>query len=141
MWNYTTPAGEELNAEPVFNAAQNEIALVGIDLLFVRLDAATGELKWKADTLGRAGFTDIAAYGNGYLVHVDMSGYRENEKGLGRKKPTPDQLYYWGESEKDGWSIDFPIGADLLVDGKVIYAVRHIRGEVRLRVMHPPAVR
>ena len=101
MWEYSTPAGEELTSEPAFNAAKNEIALVGFDLFFARLDATTGKLKWTANSNGAAVFADVVPYGNGYFVLVDMSGDRENEKGLHLKHPTLDQLDYWGEPKKD----------------------------------------
>jgi len=141
LWKYSTPLGELLTSEPGFNPEQNEIAVVGFDLLFVRLDANTGKAKWKADMNGRATLARVAAYGKGYLVVADMGGYRENEKADGVKQLSPDGLEYWGESERDSWFIDFPIGAELVVDGKKIYALRHVRGEVRLRRLFPPTVR
>ncbi len=138
-WKFSGGIG--LTSEPAFNLDQNEIAVIGYDLLFVRLDANSGKTKWKAPTVGRAVFSAIAPYGKGYLVVADMSGYRENEKGLGLKEPTLDRLEYWGESEKDFWSIAFPIGAELVVNGKKIYALRNVRGVIRLRKLYPPGTR
>jgi outer membrane protein assembly factor BamB len=67
-WRKYATAGETLTSEPAFNSALNEIAVVGNDLLFVRLDATTGKVKWRPTTNGRTGFSSVAAYGKGYLV-------------------------------------------------------------------------
>src|SRR5580765_6385044 len=69
IWRFgTSSANETLTAEPAFNANRNEIAVVGYDLLFVRLDANTGKVKWKADTVGRGTFASVTAYESGFLV-------------------------------------------------------------------------
>ncbi|MGA3159808.1 MAG: PQQ-binding-like beta-propeller repeat protein [Terracidiphilus sp.] len=139
LWKYETD-GETLTSEPAYNTETNEIGVVGYDLLFVRLDATTGEEKWRAKTVGGATFINVAAYGHGFLVVVDMTAYREKDKEF--KDPhikgmEPDRLEYWGQTEDDEWIADFPIGAQLLVNGKHIYAVRRIRSELRLRELQP----
>ncbi|HEY1210536.1 MAG TPA: PQQ-binding-like beta-propeller repeat protein [Terracidiphilus sp.] len=139
LWKYVTD-GETLTSEPAYNAETNEIGVVGYDLLFVRLDAATGEEKWRAKTVGGATFINVAAYGRGFLVVVDMTAYREKSKEFKDphiKGTNPDRLEYWGQTEDDEWIADFPIGAQLLVNGMHIYAVRRTRGEVRLRELRP----
>jgi hypothetical protein len=135
LWKY---ANAELTSEPVFNAGLNEVAVVGYDLLFVRLDAATGKVKWKADSNGGALFAEVRAYGKGYLVVVNMTAYREKDKDLGLRPSTPDGLDYWGESEEDFWTIAFPTNAELVVDGKRVFALRRRASQVRLQELHIP---
>lgn len=130
LWKFEK---ETLASEPAFNSAQNEIALVMHDLQGVRLDATTGRVKWQASSVGRALFTSVSAYEQGFLVLIDMGGYRKN----GNPK-TPDRLEYWGESERSSWSIDFPVAAELVVNGRKIYALERAPGELRLLELHPP---
>jgi outer membrane protein assembly factor BamB len=134
LWKYATAAGETLTSEPAFNSAQNEIAVVGNDLLFVRLDARTGKLKWKAEAEGRGRFSRIVAYQNGYLVVVDMFGYRENSPADNQ----PDRLEYWKDPEEQSWTTDFPVGAELVVDGSRIYSLSRGKDKVRLRELKIP---
>jgi outer membrane protein assembly factor BamB len=141
IWKFQTDnEGELLTSEPAYNAETNEIGIVGSDILFVRLDATTGEEKWRATTVGAAEFIHVAAYGKGFLIVVDMSGYREkyNVSGTQRRKGSePDKLEYYGETEDDFWSAEFPIGAQLLVNGQHIYAVRRTRNALHLRELQP----
>jgi hypothetical protein len=139
LWKYVTD-GETLTSEPAYNAETNEIGIVGYDLLFVRLDAATGEEKWRAKTVGSATFISVAAYGRGFLVVVDMIAYRQKAKEFKDphiKGSDPDRLEYWGQTEDDAWTADFPIGARLLVNGKHIYSVLRTRDVMRLRELQP----
>ena len=128
LWKYEKGT---LAAEPAFSAARNEIAVVMYDLVFVRLDATTGQVKWTAPSTGRGAFRAVSSYENGFLIVVDMSGYRNS---LSPK--LPDRLEYWGDSDKDSWGIDFPQNAELLVDGETIYALSRGRGELRLKELH-----
>ncbi len=136
LWKYVTD-GETLTSEPSYNAETNEIGIVGYDLLFVRLDAKTGEEKWRATTVGGATFVNVAAYGRGFLVLVDMTEYREKSKMEHSKYQSPDRLEYYGETEDDEWIADFPIGAQLLVNGQHIYAVRRTRDAMHIRELLP----
>lgn len=136
LWRYSTHSPNEvLTSEPAYNATLNQVAVVGTDLLFVRLDATTGKVKWKADTVGRAVFTRVAAYEKGFLVVANMSGYRMSQDDT----PVSDTLEYWGESEGDSWSIDFPRRAELVVNGKRIYALKRNGKSSRLLQLHPRA--
>jgi hypothetical protein len=138
LWKYETESeNESLTSEPAYNAETNEIGVVGDDLLFVRLDATTGKVKWTAPMVGGATLISVAAYGRGFLVLVDMTSYREKSKQEHSTYWSPDRLEYWGQTEDDGWIADFPIGARLLVNGKQIYAVWHVRGGLKLRALHP----
>ncbi|MGA2649836.1 MAG: PQQ-binding-like beta-propeller repeat protein [Terracidiphilus sp.] len=138
LWKYETDSeNESLTSEPAYNAETNEIGIVGYDLLFVRLDAATGKEKWRATTVGGASFIHVAAYGRGFLVVVNMAHYRENARMEHLKYRDPDRLEYWGEAEDDEWIADFPIGARLLVNGKQIYAIWRVRGGVKLSALRP----
>ena len=137
LWKYKTDSeNESLTSEPAYNTETNEIGIVGNDLLFVRLDAATGKEKWRASTVGGAVFTRVAAYGHGFLVVVNMAHYRENDRMEHLKYRTSDRLEYWGETKDDEWSANFPIGAQLLVSGKQIYACWRVRGGLKLRAIH-----
>ncbi|HKF50365.1 MAG TPA: PQQ-binding-like beta-propeller repeat protein [Terracidiphilus sp.] len=136
LWKYETDSeNESLTSEPAYNAETNEIGIVGYDLLFVRLDAATGKEKWRASTVGDAVFTRVTAYGRGFLVVVNMAHYRENDRMEHLKYRTSDRLEYWGETKDVEWSADFPIGAQLLVSGKQIYACWRVRGGLKLRAL------
>ena len=136
QWKYSTE-GETFMSEPAYNAELNEIAFVGYDLLFVRVDAKTGKRKWKANTVGRATFAGIAAFGRGYLVVADMSGYRETAS----DRRLPDRLEYWTDSEDEGWTTDFPKGAELVVSGDRIYSLNRGKDKIRLREIHIPTSR
>jgi hypothetical protein len=133
VWKFVTAsANETLTSEPAFSATANEVAVIGSDLLFVRLDATTGKAKWRADSVGRGAFTSVAAYENGFVVVVDMSAYRTSPP------PTPDRLEYWDGSDEDSWSIAFPLKAELVVTGKKIYALRSGADKLRFEELHPP---
>ena len=130
LWKYEKGA---LVSEPAFSTTRNEIAVVMYDLLFVRLDATTGKVKWTAPSTGRGAFRGVFAYENGFLVVVDMGGYRDHEN-----PRVPDSLEYWGDSDKDFWSIDFPQRAELLVDGKKLYTLFRNQDELLLKEVHVP---
>lgn len=130
LWKYQN---ETLRSEPAFNPSTNEVAVVMYDLLAVRLDASTGQVKWKSNAVGRSSYASVAPYGSGFLVLIDMSGYRNR-----LDSSTPDKLEYWGESEKTSWSISFPAQAELVVDGKRIYALSRTQDDLRLKEIHAP---
>jgi hypothetical protein len=138
-WKYATD-GETFTSEPTHNAELNEIAVVGYDLLFARLDANTGKLKLKAKTVGIALFSSVEAYVKGYLVVVDMSGYRENGT-HNSNVSVPDQLEYWSDSEDRGWQIDFPRNAELVVSRSRIYCPTRGNPGIRLRELNFSAAR
>jgi hypothetical protein len=141
LWKYETDSeNESLTSEPAYNAETNEIGIVGTDLFFVRLNATTGEEKWRARTVGSATFINVAAYGRGFLVVADRTEYREKAKEFKAphiKGTDPDRLEYWGQTEDDGWIANFPIGAQLLVNGRHIYSFRRTRDVVHLRELQP----
>src|SRR5208282_1612096 len=117
-----------------FHPALNEIALIGYDLTFDRLDAQTGRLKHRADVNGGADFTQVQTYRGGYLVVVDMSTYREKDRIMKTNPRSLDRLeYYDGSSEDSEWFIDFPIGARLLVAGNELFAVKYRKDSVSLQ--------
>lgn len=142
LWKYSTDDGVELTGKPAFHPALNEIGLIAYDLTFVRLDAHTGKPKCKAAVNGGAVFTQVEAYRRGYLIVADMSGYREKERLMKNSFRSPDKLDYWDESVKDHgnivWSGDFPIGAELLVSGDELFAVRSSKTSVRLKAIQIP---
>jgi hypothetical protein len=110
LWKYAT-AGDTFTSEPAYNAELNEIAVVGYDLLFARLDANT-----------------------------DMTGYRENgphNSGVS----VPDQLEYSTDSEDQGWQTDFPRNAELVVTGSQIYSLTRGNDGIRLRELNGQAAR
>jgi hypothetical protein len=136
QWKYTTRSG--LSGQPAYNAELNEIGVIGYDLVFSRLDAASGREKSFAGVNGGATFTQVVPYARGYLVVVNMSTYREKER-LGKQPVTTlDQLDYWDDGvEVNGegriaWTVDFPIGADLLVIKSDVFAVKTSKAGVRL---------
>ena len=130
QWKYEN---ETLTSEPAFNSGLNEVAVVMYDLQAVKLDATTGKVKWKSDTVGRGLFTSVHAYGHGFLVLVNMSGYREN----GSDVPA-DRLEYWGEPERESWHVDFPQDAEVVVNGKKVYALRRTADRMYLREIQIP---
>jgi len=137
LWKYAIADGETVWSEPAYNPRLKEIAIVAPDLIFIRLDAETGKEKWHADSNGRASFVQVVAYGKGYLVRKDMSGYRENDKASGL--PLEDDLLgYWGQSEDDSWTINFPRNSDVVVSGTRIYAARRTRNRLTLRKVQVP---
>jgi hypothetical protein len=138
LWKYANPYGDTLTSEPAFNAERNEIGLVCQDAYFVRLDAATGNKIWDWAMNGSPFYRSVAPYGKGYLTVIGMEYYRENNLGFGAWKQT-DQLRYYGDSQKDIWTIDFPINAELVVNGNKIYAVIHKKDEIQLQELHPPS--
>jgi hypothetical protein len=133
-WRYSTEV--PLIVQPAYRADRNEIAVVGLDLTFQRLSAATGELLWRSRKVGRSSFGDVKPYANGYLVVVDEGMYREDAR-PGEPIP-PDSLEYYGETDRDSWRVDFPVGARLTVAGNVIYAVSYGRNSVTLQEIAPP---
>jgi hypothetical protein len=130
LWKYQK---QTLTSEPAFNAATNEVAVAMYDLLFVKLNAATGAVKWKSPSVGRGLLSSVHAYNNGFLVTVDMSGYRNAET------PTlPDRLEYWGSTDKDSWNTDFPRGSEIVVNGKTIYALVRGKNVLSMAEISPP---
>jgi hypothetical protein len=133
QWKYENVP---LTSEPAFNAGLNEIAVVMYDLQAVRLDAATGKVKWRSDAVGKGLFAVVSAYERGFLVVVNMSGYRQ-----GGSRVPADSLEYWGESESESWHADFPMDSELVVSGERIYALRHGEDRIYLRPIQTPTAR
>ncbi|MCL4524732.1 MAG: hypothetical protein M1453_11890 [Acidobacteria bacterium] len=117
--------------------SSNEIGVIGDDLAFFRLDLTTGKEIWHATVNGRASFADIKPFRNGYLIVVDLTGYRVWPGGFG--PPKSDQLRYYGASDEDYWSTDFPVGAHLSVAGDKIYAVKFGKKDVTLQEIKIPS--
>lgn len=122
-----------LISEPAFNAGLNEIAVVMYDLQAVRLDATTGKIKWRSDFVGKGLFASVAAFERGFLVVVNMGGYRE-----GGSRVPADRLEYWGESQEKSWHVDFPMNSDLVVSGERVYALRRAKDRMYLRPIQMP---
>lgn len=120
-------------SEPAFNPGLNEIAVVMYDLQAVRLDATTGKIKWRSDSVGKGLYASVSAFERGFLVVVDMGGYREK----GSQLPA-DRLEYWGESQKESWHVDFPIDSELVVSGERAYALRRGKDRIYLRTIQIP---
>jgi hypothetical protein len=130
LWKYQN---EALTCEPAFNAATNEIAVLMYDLQAARIDATSGTVKWKSESVGKGVFTQVSAFEKGFLVVVDMSGYRDNSSS------TPaDRLEYWSQSEKNFWFIGFPRGAELTVIGTKPYALFRTEDTLRLKELKIP---
>jgi hypothetical protein len=130
LWKYK---GTPLIKEPAYNDSRNELAVIMYDLQAVRLSAATGEVLWKAGSVGRGVYSQVCAYAQGFLVLVDMSGYQQS----GNDSPA-NRLEYWGDSEKDFWHIDFPKAAELVVSGAKIYALRRGQDQILLQEIQAP---
>ncbi|MBI2815783.1 MAG: hypothetical protein HYX72_02470 [Acidobacteria bacterium] len=135
IWTYLLDA--PITAQPVYRADRNEIAIIGFDLTFQRLNADIGRSFWRANVNGRATFADIRPYKKGYLVKSNMGAYREMAI-TAEEREAPDSLAYWGQTEDDYWSVDFPIGAELAVSGDHIYAVMPGQNSVRVQNITPP---
>jgi hypothetical protein len=103
------------------------------DLQAVKLSAATGEVLWKADSVGRGTYSKVCAYAQGFLVLVDMSGYRQN----GNESPA-NRLQYWGSAEKDFWDTDFPQASEPVISGNKIYAMRRSQDQIILQEIQTP---
>ena len=110
-WSYS--ASGPLTVQPVFRPDRNEIAIVGLDLTFERLNAATGKVVWRSKKVGRSSFDDVKIYRKGYLILVGAAGYRD--AALPGERLPEDSLEYYGETENDYWRVSFPIGAKLAV--------------------------
>jgi hypothetical protein len=132
VWKYK---GTPLTTEPAYNESLSELAIVMHDLQAVRLSAATGEVLWKADAVGRGTYSRVCAYAQGFLVLLDMSGYRQSTK-----DSQANRLEYWGHSKKDFWYTDFPQASELVVNGRKIYAVQRGPGEILLQEIQVPRI-
>lgn len=130
VWKYK---GTPLTTEPAYNNSRNELAILMYDLQAVKLSAATGKVLWKADSVGRGTYSKVCAYSQGFLVLIDMSGYRQN----GTESPA-NRLEYWGSSKKDFWYTDFPKDSELVVSGSKIYAMRRSPDQILLQEIRAP---
>jgi len=115
--------------EIAFQPARNELALVCEDNLSVRLDAATGKLKWLNEEMGPGEDLGVIAYGEGFLWR-DNNGFGSGD------------LSY---REEDGeWAIETPDDPEIFVNGDKIYCIERIysrktgRYRILLRELHPP---
>lgn len=133
VWKYK---GTPLTTEPAYNDAVNELAIVMYDLQAVRVSATTGEVLWKADPAGRGIYSKVCAFGKGFLVLIDMSGYKQNET-----NSSANRLEYWSASEKEFWYTDFPKSADLVVVGTKIYALHREKDQILLHEIQVPQTR
>jgi hypothetical protein len=130
VWKYK---GTPLTTEPAYSDSRNELAIVMYDFQAVRLSAATGEVLWKADSVGRGTYSRVCAYAQGFLALIDMSGYRQSAQ------DTPaNRLEYWGGSKKDFWYTDFPQASELVVSGSKIYAMRRSQDQIILQEVQTP---
>lgn len=125
LWQHSTGPNAPLTAQPVYRSDRNEVALIGADLTFQRLNGTTGALLWTANVSGAGSYTDLRPYRGGYLVLTNMTAYRERAIAIGEKgPPILDILDYWDvENDDRDWSVPFPIGAKLAIVGQRIYAV------------------
>ena len=86
---------------------------------------------------GASRYIDVKPYGDGYLVVADEAAYRQRAGESGNDQGW-DDLNYYGRKEEDQWSVEFPIGAKLLLAGGRIFAVEFGAAKVILREIHPP---
>ena len=69
-----------------------------------------------------------------------MGSYRSKDDAMeAMGSRTLDVLDYWDgtNEERDGWSVNFPIGAELFVAGDRILAVKHQRDGVTVEEVVP----
>lgn len=130
VWTWSA-GGPPLSDLPVVDSG-GTVYVIGYDLLWAALDAATGEVKWQGTANGRAFYSQIELYRGGmYLVVTDMEGYRADARP--------------GELIKDKltlcrgnsilWETGIPAGARIRVRGDKVFVVterkkRTLRREV-----------
>jgi len=131
VWKWFT-SGAAITDQPVIDST-GTIYVIALDLIWVALDAATGELKWRKDSNGRATYSQIKPYRDDqYLVVINMEGYREAHSRLNE----PDQLVLC-KGQEEVWTKDFPANATLQVWGHRILAITSEKG--RAQIVEIPA--
>jgi outer membrane protein assembly factor BamB len=126
VWKWAT-SGPAITDQPVIDSSAT-IYVIAYDLIWVALDARTGELKWRKDSNGRSGYTQIMAYRDDqYLVVVNEGGYRESLS----DSTIPDGLLLCKGGDVI-WSKEFPPDAKLQVWGDRILAVTSANGRAEI---------
>jgi len=131
VWKWATSGGAAITDQPVIDST-GTIYVIALDLIWVALDASTGELKWRKDSNGRATYSQIKPYQDDqYLVVINMEGYRE-----AHGMDEPDRLVLC-KGRKEIWIKDFPANATLQVWGDRILAITSDKG--RAEIVEIPA--
>ncbi len=118
IW-YWSSGGASITAQPVIDAT-GTIYVVGLDFMWLALDAETGLMTWNhSDCCSKAMYTQMKAYKDDqYLVVVDYSGYRDLPLNI------KDAVVLCRGKEIIA-SSDFPTGARLEVWSDKILAVSY----------------
>jgi len=95
--------------------SRGDIYITLTDGLLLALNASGKEV-WRTGLNGSAGYGQIKSYGDGFLVVVDMEGYRM------KGSNSEDTLQFW-KDRKLSWSKEFPRGAKLQLVGNRIVAI------------------
>jgi hypothetical protein len=126
VWKWST-RGAAITDQPVIDST-GTIYVIALDLVWVALDAVTGQLKWRRDSNGTASYTQIKPYRDDqYLVVINMEGYREAHSPVLNE---PDKLVLC-KAEGD-WTKDFPANATLQVWGDRILAITSEKGRAEI---------
>lgn len=125
VWKWAT-SGAAITDQPVIDST-GTIYVIALDLIWVALDAGTGELKCRKNSNGRATYSQIKPYRDDqYLVVTNVEGYRE-----AHAMDEPDRLVLC-KGRKEIWTKDFPANATLQVWGDRILAITSEKGRAEI---------
>jgi hypothetical protein len=132
VWTWSTQ-GPPLTDLPIVDS-QATIYVIGFDLIWAALDAATGKEKWRGTANGRAVYTQLRLYKDDlYLVVTDMEGYRVNLS----DRTIQDNLTLCRGNDIL-WETSIPAGTRIKVqNGRVFALVRRKNRMVRREIVIP----
>jgi hypothetical protein len=124
IWKWTSN-GPPLTDLPVVDS-KGTIYVVGYDLVWVAIDANTGQEKWKSGGNGRGVYSQIKLYGKDmYAVVTNMSGYRDS---LGDK--TIEDYLSLCKGNDVMWQSSIPANSRIRVSGSKVFVVFRQRNRI-----------
>ncbi len=113
MWRYSFDPNiiRDVMVDP-----KGDIYVTSSEALILVLNSSGKEVWRTGMSSGSAWYTQIKSYDGGFLVIVDMEGYR-------KKGSTSEDIVQFWKDRKLAWSKDFPRGAKLQLMGNRILAI------------------
>ena len=124
VWQWTS-GGPPFTDVPIIDST-GTIYVIGYDLVWVAIDANTGQEKWRRDGNGRGFYSQIKLYRKDmYAVVTDMSGYRDS---LGDK--TIEDYLSLCKGNDVMWQSSIPANSRISVSGNKVFVVFRQRNRI-----------
>jgi hypothetical protein len=129
LWSWSS-YGPPLIGNPIVDS-RGILYAIGLDLLWVAIDANRGEEKWRGTANGKATYSQIALYDNDkYLVVTNMDEYR-------RESPRTRDILTLCRGNDILWEIDIPPNTRMHVRDRYVLMIRPKTGSIEQKTRIP----